>query len=490
MGTSTVQRGSLAKIRDDLNFYAHQVTGVRQMARMTSVLLADEMGLGKTIQALTVAAIDFEMGLAQRVLVVCPATLKRNWADEIEQHTNFSYTLLEASRKTGVNSERINGRRKALADFDDDILIVNYELLTRHLEAINAFNFDIVIYDEAHYMKNRTATRTKAAKAIHARRYLLLTGSPMLNKVDDLWSLLNQVAPSDFPNYWVFVNRYCLYGGYKDKQIVGVKNEGELAERLGHVMVRRYKRDVLDLPEKQYIRTVVDLTPDQRALYDQALQELAIDVPGMDPMEIENALVKFLRLKQICGTTACIPGYADHSMKLDRAEEMIDEVIANGEPVVVFTQFREVQRCLCERLEKRGLMNFQLHGDVKVAERVPVVQAWTKAANGGQPGALVCMIQVAGVGLTLTAANKCIFLDKLFSPKLNEQAEDRLHRIGAHATKPVQIFDLICRNTIESRVEQILRRKQKIFGTIVDADTSEWKRALIAAVLSDEEEAA
>lgn len=474
--TDTATRGSLAKIRDDLVYYQHQLDGIRQMAKMTSCLLADEMGLGKSIQALTVAAIDFQLGRASKVLIVCPATLKGNWAYEIEQHTHFTYEIISGD---------INTRRKQIAGFRTDVLIINYELLVKHINLINDKDFDIVIYDEAQYMKNRLASRAKACRAIKARRHLLLTGSPMLNKVDDLWVLLNRIAPTDWPNYWRFVNRYCLYGGYRDKQIIGVKNEKELSERLGQVMLRRYKRDTLDLPEKQYIRIVVDLTADQRKLYDSAVEDMSIDVPGADPMEIENALVKFLRLKQICGTTACIAGYPDHSMKLDRAEEMIQEIIDSGEPVVVFTQFRDVQRCLVERLEARKIPNYQLHGDTQMTDRVPLVRQWSR----GEPAALVCMIQVGGVGLTMTAASKCIFLDKLFSPKMNEQAEDRLHRIGADKTRPVQIYELFCRDTVESRVETILRRKTKVFGTVVDADSSEWKRKLIAAVLAKDDAA-
>lgn len=719
--TDTATRGSLAKIRDDLVYYQHQLDGIRQMAKMTSCLLADEMGLGKSIQALTVAAIDFQTGRATKVLVVCPATLKQNWGDEIEQHTFFTYEIV---------SGNADERRKQIANFNSDILIINYELVGKHINLLNDQDFDIIIYDEAHYMKNRNAARTKGCKALKANRHLELTGSPLMNKVDDLWVLLNRIDPVEWPNYWRFINRYCntpdapiwmadgtfkpigkvqvgdevlgwvdgseqnglklhrrklalsvveavhtriapmvvkanlqsgrfvkctpdhvwlsgnhnqetlwakvatrdlkpigtlshvidvpvqlsleqqraadwlagvydgeasrwkiaqcinhnpevharicrsldilgipytatdstvdmrggrqtyvnllnwtditrnawlksrvftqlnrtrdrvvsleklgpgevvsmqtstgnyiawgyasrncLYGGYKDKQIIGVKNEKELNERLAKVMLRRYKRDTLDLPEKQYIRIVVDLTTDQRELYDKAVEDMSIDVPGADPMEIENALVKFLRLKQICGTTACIPGHPDHSIKLDRAVEMIQEILDSGEPVVVFTQFREVQRRLVERLEAKKLGSFQLHGDTPMADRVPTVREWTKQAMAGNPSALVCMIQVGGVGLNMTAASKCIFIDKDFSPKKNEQAADRLHRIGADKTRPVQIFELFAKGTVEARVETILRRKTKVFGAVVDADSSEWKRKLIAAVLAKDDAA-
>lgn len=469
------QRKPLKKIFDEVEFYQHQLDGIRQMSRMTSVLLCDEMGLGKSLQALTVAAIDFERGIAHQILIICPATLKENWAEEIRTYTQFSFEILTPSSP--------KSRLKTLENFHSDILIINYELLAKHVDQIKSMNFDIVIYDEAHYMKNRKAVRSKACRALTAPRHLLLTGSPMLNKVNDLWALLNRVDSNSWPNYWRFENRFCLYGGYMGKEIIGVKNEKELTERLNQVMIRRYKKDCLDLPDKQYIQVIVELSDEQREMYNQAIEEMKIDLPDASSIEIENALVKFLRLKQICGTTACITD-SDNSLKLDRVVEMVQEITDSGERVVLFTQFREIQRCLIDRFKDHFISSFILHGDVPAKDRVGVINNWSNTPAS----ALIAMIQVGGVGLTMTAASKCIFVDKLFSPKMNEQAEDRLHRIGASTTQPVQIYQLITKNTIESRIEQILRQKQKVFGKIVDSDSSAWKRKLIQAVLAKEEE--
>jgi SNF2 family DNA or RNA helicase len=472
------ERKSLKKIKDSVDYYQHQAEGVRQMSRMTSFLLADEMGLGKTLQALTVTAIAFERGETNRALVVCPASLKGNWGDEIEAHTHFTYTILDGTP---------NQRRQQLAEFDRDVLIVNYEQVTAHTAELVAMNFGIALYDEAQYLKSRRAKRTKAAFKLNFPRHFLLTGSPILNQIDDLWSLLHRIDPIEFPNYYTFVNRYAVFGGYMDKQIVGIKNEGELRERLARYMIRRTKDETLDLPEKQRIVTRLDMHPEQMRLYRQAVEELRIEAPGAaTPFEIENAMVKLLRLKQICGTTATIPGHGDHSAKLDRAVEMIVEMIDSGEPVVVFTQFREVLRCLAERLDAAKVGWRQLHGDIAIPDRQPVVRAWTEDAKAGKPQALICMIQVAGVGLTMTAARKVIFLDKLYAPKLNEQAEDRLHRIGQ--TDTVQIFELQMRNTVEQRIEAILRRKSSVFGTVVDTDNSSWKQKLLQAVFDEDDE--
>ena len=481
----------LEYIKDSVEFYEHQVQGVRQLARMKSFLLADEMGLGKSLQALTVAAIDFQMGYADDILVVAPASLKGNWFEEIREHTHFKPLVLD-----GDPGQRADQMVEYVKD-DFNVLIVNYAQLLAHTDHLNGMGFDIVIYDEAHYMKNPRAKRTKACHALEGKRHFLLTGSPMLGHVNDLWSLLYRIN-QDIENYWRFRHRYCVFGGYKDKQIVGVKNRDELHERLQKFMVRRLKKDWLDLPDKQNIPVYVDLGDLQRKLYDEIAEELRLSAPTASdatPMDIENALTKMIRLKQICGTPAAIEfeevndageptgithAYEDKSPKLDRVVEMAEEIILeNGEHLVVFTQSRAVLKALQERFSRAGINWHTLHGDVPTSDRRAVVDRWTN----DEPAAMLAMLQVAGVGLTMTKANKCIMVDKLFVPMLMKQAEDRLHRIGADKTQPVQIFEMVTRGTIEQRVEQILKTKKQLFDDVVEV--SSVKKALYEALMEE-----
>lgn len=468
-------RKKIPRIKDEIDYFKFQVEGIRRMLRMRSVLLADDMGLGKCIQSLTVAAVALEAE-CRRVLIVAYASLKGNWEDEIDNYGNkYTCEVLQGTPKQ---------RYKQLDNFNSDCLIVNYEQVVTHVDDLNKMGFDLVIYDEAHAIKNASSERTKACHALIAPRHFLLTGSPILNQVDDLWSLLYRIAPYEFPNYWSFINRYAVYGGYQNKQIVGVKNEKELRERLAPYMIRREKKELGLIGKLPLIQERLEMHPEQRKLYDQAVNELELPNPddADNPFKIENSLVKLMRLKEICGTTATL-GYADHSSKLDRAEEICEQFINKGESVVVFTQFRLVQACFAERLKKRGIKFAMLHGDIKPADRQPVVNQWTHDTEHKHPGVLICMWQVGGIGLNFTAASTCIAIDKLFVPKLNEQGYDRLDRIGQ--TKPVQIIELLMRKSIETRIEQILKRKQGIFGAIVDVDNSNWKKKLIAAVKDD-----
>lgn len=468
------KRKKLKKIRNRTLYYPHQTEGVRRMAKMRSFILADEMGLGKTLQALTVAAIDFEVGLASRVLIVAPATLKWNWQDEIKKFTKFTSHVLDgtpAQRSIQLDSFR---------EGETDILIVNYEQVQKHLAELNRLRFQIVVFDEAHMMKNHRTARTKACLQLMIPRSFILTGSPVLNRVDELWPLLHRIDAEKWPRYWPFVNRYAIYGGFKNKEIKGVKFKEELNLDLANVMVRRLKKDVLDLPEKQIIQVFVDLHPEQKRLYKEAQEELKLNIPdNPNEMDLENAMVRMLRLKQICGTTACFMP-EDYSSKLDRLEELVQESLAeeNCEPLVVFTQFRDVQAAIIRRMGRLGIETFALNGDTPMSERKQVVDQWGAYPV---PTVLVAMLQVASVGLNMTAASRAFFVDKLYVPKLNEQAQDRLHRIGAKQT--VQIYELMCRGTVEQRIEVILRSKTKLFTSIVEE--SKWKSELYKQVIKE-----
>jgi SNF2 family DNA or RNA helicase len=474
---STSRKSLEPYLYDSVRYYKHQIEGIRILAKHKSYLLADDMGLGKSLQALTVFAIDVKRGWADKLLVVAPVTLKGNWADEIEKFTGIPYTLLN-----GTPTQRREQIKEFAALTGPRILIVNYEQVPIHEAEIRSLRFDMTVFDEAHYLKNHKAKRTKSCIKLNSNRKLMLTGTPMLNQVNELWTILHMIDPDRFPSYWKFVNRYCKFGGWQGKQIVGPKNEAELTAILQAVMLRRLKQDVLDLPEVQIIERRVDLLPEQRKLYDELRDDMRIPSPdSLEPKDVENALVMFLRLKQICGTTLPFTG-VDHSAKLDLAVEDDTELLENGEKLVTFTQFRDIQYCYEQRIKKLDVPVYILNGDTPKSERQSLVNQWSRTK---EPGIFCLMLQVGREGLNLVAARHGSFLDELFVPGLNRQAIDRLHRIGQDKSQPVQIRKYIARNTIDNRIQYILRTKSKLFGDIVEADP-DFKKKLIAAVMSDD----
>lgn len=458
---------------DNVNFYQHQIDGARILARVPSFLLADQMGLGKSLQALTVFIIDVILKRARTMLVVCPVSLRENWADEIKKFTSLPYLLVGQ-----MPSEKFSSGYKTLTGIARDahlqlflqepgprIVICNYEQVVSMINTINRCDFDFVVLDEAHLIKNPESKRSMATRQIRRKRAGLLTGTPLLNEVTELWPILNMIDPHRWNDPAMFMNRYAQLGGKTGRQVTGTKNVKELNQALAGVMLRRMKNEVLTLPEPRIMQIKVDLTPQQRELYD-ALQEMRVlldkngqpfkDDDGED-IVIENDLERFLRYKQICGSSATVEGHDDHSVKLDRAVEIAMETVLNGEKIVFFTQFRKIQELLSTRLRAAGIKIGELNGDVSPVRRQEIVRNWSAYQK---PAALNCMIQVAGVGLNFTAARTGVFLDKLFVPGLNDQAIDRLHRIGQTETQPVEIYELIARRTVEERIEEILRGKR------------------------------
>lgn len=458
---------------DSVEFYPHQVDGIRWLLRKRSFLLADDMGLGKSLQALTIFCADVKEGLGEILFIVCPVSLRTNWADELEKFTSLPYTLL------GEEINPLNGRPRNLSVEErrlqilnfmfqpgPRVMIMNYEQVDPHLPELNMMNAWAAIFDEAHAIKGAGSKRTKACLELVAYRNMLLTGTPILNQVNEIWPILNKIAPNHFPNYHAFVNRYCVFGGHKNKSIAGVKNQKHLHAILDEIMLRRLKDDTLDLPEILRIQINVELSYTQRKLYDRLVEEEKLENidPNAPDEEIDNALTKFLRLKQICGTPATL-GFDDDSIKLDEVTNRAAEILANGQKLIVFTQFRGVLDCLRSRFIGAGLPVIELHGDTPKAHRQEVVNRWT---NYPDPAIILCMTQVAGVGLNMIAARTIFFVDKLFVPGLNEQAISRAHRIGQDKTQPVTVYEFIAKGTIEHRVEQILRTKVKLFKNVIE----------------------
>ena len=468
------------------------ITGIGPagMAECVCITVDDDEGLYVTekgiithnsLQALAVAAIDYEIGTARKGLIVCPATLKDNWASEIAEHTNFKAVVCHGTPAK---------RKKQLLDFRTndgvDILVMNYEQIANHLEDINACDLDLLIFDEAHYLKTPKSKRTKACHKIAAKRSFLLTGSPMLNQPQELWGLLHRINPEEFPSFWKFSQRYCAFGGFQGKQVIGVKNRLELLEILDRYMLRRLKTEMVKLPDKNFIPVHVPLSPLQQSLYKEAETELRLEVPDRpEPMELENALTKILRLKQITGTPATL-GFEDKSYKLDRCVEIAHELIESGEKVVIFTQFRGVLEAIHQRLARPTVPGHPviptsvLSGDVPGDKRVPIVHEWRDSAK---PGVLLSMLQVGGVGLDFTAASNVIFVDKLYVPAMNDQAVDRLHRLSMDKSKQVNIYELLATGTVEDRVEKILARKRKMTDSVVDS--TEFRKMIVAALHDD-----
>lgn len=479
---ASTKRGSLEPwLFDSIKYYNHQIDGVRELAKRKSFILADDMGLGKSLEALTVFAVDVKRDWAESMIVIAPPTLMGNWEEEIRKFTRFPTFILD-----GDNFERTQAIARFMLHSGPKILITSYIQVGIHGRELDGLEFDVAIYDEAHFIKNPTSQRTAAVLGIRSRRSFMLTGTPIENRIDEIWCILHRVDPIRFPDYFRFRNRYAQFGGYNGRQVVGVQNEKELVALINRYMLRRLKTDVLDLPAVQILPRKVDLYPEQLKMYSEIKDELKVAWHDQDePEEIEWAFVKVLRLRQLCGSMSMFTG-EDISAKLDLAIEDDQEILANGRKIVVFTQFRHVHAAYIERAKAHGVPLFGLTGDVPVADRVPLTKQWS-AVDG--PAILCAMQQVAYAGLTLTASRDISFLDKHYNPQKNQQAIDRCHRIGADLEQPVQVREYLCRKTVETRVEALNAAKRKLFNLVINQEEPDWKKKLITLLLEEGDDA-
>jgi superfamily II DNA or RNA helicase len=418
-------------------------------------ILADEMGLGKTLQTLaflrTVRAVA-GAAAGPPGLIVCPTSLVYNWVAEAEKFT------------PGLRVLALQGadRHAQFAEIPrHDVVVTSYALLRRDAERYRALEFDTVVLDEAQHIKNRQTQNAQAVKAIRARQRLVLTGTPMENSVLDLWSIFDFLMPGYLGTAADFRERY-------EQPITKGKNaeaQARLARRLRPFLLRRLKKEVAaDLPEKLELVSFCGLTADQRAVYQQVIEASRKEVlaaVGEQGLARSRMLVltALLRLRQTCCDLRLLKpegvNPATASGKLELFSELLEEVLDGGHRVLVFSQFVGMLTLLKERLTAEGIEFCYLDGGT--ADRGAVVEKFQ--TDAAIPVFLISL-KAGGVGLNLTGADTVIHFDPWWNPAVEDQATDRVHRIGQ--TKVVTSYKLITRDTVEEKILTLQNRKREL----------------------------
>lgn len=424
-------------------------------------ILADEMGLGKTLQTLAHLRLTRTEKAAPH-LIVCPTSLVFNWVAEARKFTPELKVLALQGPDRPAQFNRIAA---------SDLVVTSYALIRRDAEKYRDLEFDTVVLDEAQHIKNRQTQNAQAVKAVKARHRLVLTGTPLENSVLDLWSIFDFLMPGYLGTAKDFHERYEL-------PITREKNseaQARLARRLRPFVLRRLKREVAaDLPAKLEQVSFCELTPDQRAVYQQVLEATRDEVLAAEGAAGEArarmvALTALLRLRQLCCDLRLLkpdgvrPEAA--SGKLELFSELLEEVIDGGHRALVFSQFVSMLTLLKERLDAEGVPFCYLDGST--TDRAAVVDRFQK--NADIPVFLISL-KAGGTGLNLTGADTVIHFDPWWNPAVEDQATDRAHRIGQ--TRVVTSYKLIARDTVEEKILTLQSRK----------------RELIAATLGGEEE--
>lgn len=468
--------------------YPHQIEGFNYGIQMPKLLIGDEPGLGKSQVSIATAVWRKSRGLIRKCLIVCCVnSTKYNWQAEIAKHSSEKSVIFDQSSP----EKRLEAIHKWA---DDDVLfgIINIEALRP--KGINGYQMscvlknkmrptslpmnpcmeklngiaNMVIVDEIHKCKTPKSMQGIALRQLQMPYRLALSGTPMTNKVVDLWNILVWLGAYT-GSYWEFRDHFCVMGGFQDKEIVGNKNLPELNQMLGKIMLRRRKNEVLDLPPKTHEISYVELTKKDRARYRAAengvIKMLTDEHGNLKVKNSQSALTTILRLRQVTGgydIDADKPLPESENVKLQRVREILDdEIIANGKKALIFSEWETITALYRDAL--KDLNPAYIVGDVSPEDRQKEVERFQ---NDPECKIAIGTIGAMGTGLTMTAAEYVIFIDKDWAQTNNEQAEDRAYRIGT--TRNITVVTMVAKDTIDERVENALNTKAQVFAQAVD----------------------
>jgi superfamily II DNA or RNA helicase len=456
-----MQGARIPGIRGEL--YPYQLEGAAFLAAGGRGLLADDMGLGKTLQAIAGAQILRNRDELRRALVLCPASLKSQWAAEILRFTGETAMIVD-----GGPAERLEQYR-ARRPFT----ISNYELALRDGQAIAELAPDLLIVDEAQRIRNWRTRTAEAIKTIRTPFAFVLTGTPLQNRLDDLYSVMQVVDRRVLGPLWAFNEQFMIRTEDRGR-IEGYKNLDELRRRLAPVLLRRDKSDVMrQLPERIDTRRLTPLTARQRELMEEGVAtaaKLAATARRRNllPKEQERLFKAMQRARMACNAAGLVDKESIGSPKLDELEQLLSDLcLDEGRKVVVFSEWERFCRMAAQRAEKLGIPHVRLHGRVPSAQRGALIERFREDPD--------CRVffstDAGGVGLNLQFAGTLINLDLPWNPAVLEQRIGRVHRHGQQ--ERVHVLLLIAEDSFESGLERTLGSKRQLFDAALDPRSEE-----------------
>ena len=482
--------------------FEHQTEGILYGLNHKKFLLGDEQGLGKTKQMIDLACINKRLyGYKHCLIIACVNGLKYNWQEEISIHSDEKGYIL-GTRITKKGKTKIGGNKERLEDLhnidklSDYFIITNIETLrfkntekvpcktrgkngkikyksvTRYpiveqlQKLIDSGEISMIVVDEIHKCKDSTSLQGRALLSLNAESVIALTGTPLMNNAIDLYTPLKFIGFEKHSLY-SFKQHYCICGGFGGRQIVGYKNLPELQSILDKCMLRRLKKDVLDLPDKIYINDYVEMSANQYKIYNSVLEDLRqnIDKVKLSP----NPLTMLIRLRQATGNPSLLSSSAKDNPKFDRLLELIDDVVKDGKKAIVFSNWYDIVFPAYQLLSREGYQPALYTGKNKDNRELEKERFKTDPLCKVFCGTIGAM----GTGLTLTVATTVIFLDEPWNRGIKDQAEDRVHRIGT--TESPNIITIMCKDSIDEKIHNIVYRKGKMSDIIVDKEEDLFK---------------
>ena len=414
----------------------------------------------------------------RKVLIVAPTSVCSVWEKEFGEYADFKYNVAVL---LGTKQKRLAALR-ALENFPFQALLVaviNYESVWREgiIEEIRKWDPDMIVADESQRIKEH---RAKQSRAMHdlgkrARYKLILSGTPVQNNAVDLFSQYKFLDPTVFgTNFSAFRNRYCVMGGFENRQIIRYQNTDDLIRREHSVAYRVTKEEALDLPEQTFLNRYIQMEPTQRRIYDQIKKNGFAELESGGQVTAPMVLTKLTRLQQFCGgflqkDEGEMPTFEFDGKIRALADILEDYVIGSGKKLVIFCRFRPEIDLIEQLLTRQRIKHVSIYGDIKTEDRGPIVQQFQT-----DPETMVFLAQIdtAGLGITLTAADTCVYYSVNFNYAAYSQSLSRIHRIGQRNT--CVYIHLVVEKTIDETVLTALANKEDLAKTIVDG----WRNIL------------
>ncbi len=430
----------------------YQIDGFKFLKTMHHLnfgaILADDMGLGKTIQVITVMLSAKE---DKPSLVVCPSSLIFNWANEFEKFAPSIDVIT-------INEDGDTRKKQHQSEVSNQVIITSYELLKRDFEHYENIDFQYFVIDESHYIKNNKTQNFKTVKEISADFKIALTGTPIENSLSELWSLFDFTVPGYLGTYAEFSRKY---------EVPILKEEdyevlGQLKTLVKPFILRRLKSDVLDeLPSKNEHFVNVDLYTKQSDIYKANLIEMKDEIENTSEEDFNKnkliILAMLTKLRQLsCDPALIYEDYNAGSAKLEKAIDLIKNASLNGQKTLLFSQFTSMLDIIAERLDKEGISYYMLNGSTKKDERYKMTQSF----NEDETQVFLISLKAGGTGLNLVGASNVIHFDPWWNMSAQNQATDRVYRIGQK--QDVEVYKLISNGTIEEKIVDLQAKKSKL----------------------------
>lgn len=448
----------------------YQARGVSWLAFLEKwslgACLADDMGLGKTIQLIAfLLTLKAEDSLKNPVLLICPTSVLTNWEREVKRFAPTLATLVHHGEK------RSKGKDFTKAIKNKQLVITSYPLVYRDLSTLKAIDWQGVVLDEAQNIKNPQAKQSQAVRQFNPGFRIALTGTPVENRLSELWSILDFLNPNYLGNKQFFQRRFAVpIEKYGDRDSLQT-----LRSLVQPFILRRLKTDkeiIQDLPEKQEMSIFCGLSAEQATLYQQLVDDSLKNIEASEGIKRRGlVLTLLLRLKQVCNHPAQYLKQkqldtARRSGKLLRLVEMLEEVIEERDRALIFTQFAEWGKLLQPYLEQKlGVGTLFLYGSTSKKQREEMIDRFQNDPDA--PPILILSLKAGGTGLNLTRANHVFHVDRWWNPAVENQATDRAFRIGQ--TRNVQVHKFVCTGTLEERIHEMIESKKQLAEQTVDA---------------------